>query len=81
MNWQKYVTEINRNFIIRYNYKDVSKKTALIGAGRYVVLLEKARKPEQMALQHFLRVMNSGTDENQTITLRGGLTTTFIPRK
>lgn len=78
MNWKNYVTEINKNFVIRYKF-DGDKSTSLIGAGKYINLLEKAKKPEEMALNHFLKALEYDNTKLQ-IRLRGGLTINFCSK-
>lgn len=69
------VTKINKNFVIRYKF-DEDKKTSLKGAGKYTSLLEKAKNPQEMALKHFNKALNS-TETKTNIRLRGGLSITF----
>jgi len=75
MDWKQFVTEVNQNFVIRYKF-DEDKKTSLIGAGRYPLILEKAKDAEKMTYSHFQRALNS-TENKVEIRLRGGLTITF----
>ena len=78
MNWKNYVTDINKNFVIRYQF-DGDKKTSLIGAGKYINLLEKAKDREDMALRHFEKALNF-QDKKLQIRLRGGLTINFCSK-
>lgn len=57
MHHTDFITAINRNFVIRYKF-DEDKKPSLIGAGKYLNLLDKAKNPEEMALKHFLKAIN-----------------------
>ena len=77
-NWKELVTEINRNFVIRYRF-DGDKKTSLIGAGKYILLLEKAKDPDDMVARHFDKALNS-PDLKIEIRLRGGLTVHFCSK-
>ncbi len=67
------ITEINRNFLIRYKETDM-KKTGLIGAGRYKILVS-----EEIANKHFLKALNGGKDK-YTFKLRGRLTVNFLSK-
>jgi uncharacterized protein with von Willebrand factor type A (vWA) domain len=69
------ITEVNKNFVIRYKF-DQDKKTSIKGAGKYSHLLEKAKNPEEMALNHFNKALNSELTKIN-IRLRGGLSVTF----
>ena len=78
MNWKDYVTTVNKNFVIRYKF-DEDKKTNLIGAGKYINILEKAKDVNQMAFNHFEKALNSKETKTK-IRLRGGLTITFCQK-
>jgi len=75
MNWKQFVTEVNQNFVIRYKF-DEDKKTSLIGAGRYPLILEKAKDADEMTYKHFQKALSS-PDTKVVIRLRGGLTISF----
>lgn len=75
MDWKNDITEVNRNFVIRYKF-DGDKKTSLIGAGKYINILDKAKDADQMTRNHFDKALNSPNTKIQ-IRLRGGLTVTF----
>lgn len=75
MDWKAFITEVNQNFVIRYKF-DEDKKTSLIGAGRYPLILEKAKDAEKMTLNHFEKALNS-PETKIVIRLRGGLTISF----
>ncbi|QHB38463.1 hypothetical protein lotta81_gp005 [Flavobacterium phage vB_FspM_lotta8-1] len=78
MNWKTQITTVNKNFVIRYKF-DGDKATSLIGAGKYVNLLEKAKDADKMATDHFQKAMNSNLPKTK-IRLRGGLTITFCQK-
>jgi hypothetical protein len=75
---QSTIKEVNKNFVIRYKF-DGDKKTSLIGAGKYSVLLENSKKPTELANRHFERAFNSG-EIKTIIRLRGGLTVNFCAK-
>ncbi len=71
---------MNRNFVIRYQF-DEDRKTSLIGAGRYILLLEKAKDANKMCLAHFQKAIEKAeTVKESSIRLRGGLTVWFNHR-
>jgi hypothetical protein len=72
---QSLIKSINQNFVIRYRF-DGDKKTSLIGAGKYAILLENSKDPIDLALRHFDRALNSDLTKT-VIRLRGGLTVNF----
>lgn len=67
------VTDINKNFVIRYKFSH-SKKTFLKGAGQYHVLVG-----QELANKHFLKALSSKTNKT-TFALRRGLTVNFIAK-
>ena len=67
------VTEINKNFLIRY-YKKDCKNSFLIGAGRYPFLVG-----DELANKHFNTVLTSLTDKC-IFKLRRGLKIVFISK-
>ena len=75
---QSTIKEVNQNFVIRYKF-DGDKKTSLIGAGKYAVLLENSKDPVEMAIRHFERALNSA-EVKTIIRLRGGLTVNFCAK-
>jgi len=75
---QSKIKEVNQNFVIRYKF-DGDKKTSLIGAGKYAVLLENSKDPVEMAIRHFERALNS-SEAKTIIRLRGGLTVNFCAK-
>lgn len=70
--YNKLVTFINQNFVIRYQYND-DKKSSLIGAGRLWVVLDC----KKLALRYFKEAINCQT-QNYTIKLRRGLRIDFV---
>lgn len=75
---QSKIKEINQNFVIRYKF-DGEKKTSLIGAGKYAVLLENSKDPVELAIRHFERALNS-PEIKTIIRLLGGLTVNFCSK-
>ena len=73
--WKTLITDVNKNFVIRYKF-DADKKTSLIGAGKYIYLLEKAKDPEDMVFRHFEKAFSSSLPKT-VIRLRSGLTIIF----
>ncbi len=67
------VTDINKNFVIRYKLSH-SKKTYLKGAGQYYTLVG-----QELANKHFLKVLSSKTNKT-TFRLRRGLIINFIAK-
>ena len=65
------VSEINRNFLIRYKYDD-QEQTKLIGGGKYEILVGS-----EIANKHFDKVLNGGKDK-YTFKLRRGLKIDFV---
>lgn len=68
------ISQINKNFLIRYK-EDFAKKTSLIGAGKYHLLVES----KEMANNHFQKVLKSNKDK-VTIKLRRGLKIDFVSK-
>ena len=75
---QNLIKEVNQNFVIRYKF-DEDKKTSLIGAGKYSILLENSKDPIELAIRHFERAFNS-KEIKTIIRLRGGLTINFCAK-
>lgn len=67
------VVEINKNFVIRWKERD-SKKTNLIGAGKYSELVG-----DDFAVKHFEKAMNSA-DQKITFKLRRGIQIDFCSK-
>lgn len=68
------ITEINRNFLIRYNYYSVENITYLIGAGKYHTIVGR-----QKQIEHFREVLRSRTDK-VTFKIRGSLKIDFLAK-
>ena len=64
---------INKNFFIRYKETDM-KRNALIGAGRYHLLVG-----ERLRDKHFEKVISSDL-ENYTFKIRGRIIINFISK-
>lgn len=68
------VTEINKNFIIRYSYYKLENITYLIGAGKYNTIVGKKKQ-----IEHFREALQYKRDK-LTFKIRGSLKIEFISK-
>ncbi|NER13559.1 hypothetical protein GWK08_08935 [Leptobacterium flavescens] len=68
------VTDINREFLIKYWFTEDDKETRLIGAGQYIKLVGAKKQ-----ISHFKRVLTGGL-KDYSFQPKKGLRVKFIGR-